>query len=348
MKISLVGEASILEHHRYLSITRPHIRTIAIVLILGLLSGCQTVNPISKNPTSSPATSPKIKVVVTNTILCDLTNQIAANTIDLLCLLPPGSDPHIYKLTPAARQSIEDAKLVLYGGYNLEPELTKAIQSTSNPAPKIAVNEVAVPQPQQFAEDGKSTIDPHVWHNARNAIEIAKVIEANLAKLVPNQARIYQQNTKKLTLEITSIDVWIRSQINTIPVATKILVTTHDALGYYSTAYGIPIATLGGVSTEEKPNAARAKELIEQINKTKVPTIYAELTLNPNLIKTIAKAANVKVSDREIYADGLGEVSSAGGTYQQMLISNTQAIVEGLGGKYSRFVNKTAPDLIGK
>jgi manganese/iron transport system substrate-binding protein len=316
----------------------------AIVLMFGLLTGCkapdsQQPGTVASNPSQASTTNEKKapKVLVTNTVLCDLTKQIAASTIDLVCLLTPGSDPHIYKLTPAARQSIEQAQLILYGGYDFEPELIKAIKSSSNPAPKVAVHEVAVPQPQQFEEDGKSTTDPHVWHNAQNGAKIVAVIEANLEKLVPAQAAIYQQNTQKLTTEITQIDTWIRSQINTIPIDQKILFTTHDALGYYSKAYGIPVDALEGVSTEEKPNAARAKELIDKIKKTKVSTIYVESTLNPQLIKAVAQAAKVKVSEQEIYADGLGEISSSGETYQKMLISNTKSIVEGLGGKYRPF-----------
>jgi manganese/iron transport system substrate-binding protein len=331
-----------------LNLIRRYPSLVALVLMFGLLNGCKAPN--SKQPGAAvnsstsqaplPAAGQNPKVIVTNTILCDLTKQIATSTIDLVCLLTPGSDPHVYKLTPEARQSIEDAKLILYGGYDFEPELIKAIKSTSNPAPKVAVHELAVPQPQQFEEDGKSTTDPHVWHNAQNGAKIAAVIEANLEKLVPAQATTYKQNAQKLTAEITQLDAWIKSQVNTIPANKRILFTTHDALGYYSKAYGIPVAALEGVSTEEKPNAARAKELIDKIKKTKVPTIYAELTLNPQLIKSVAQAAKVKVSAQEIYADGLGEVSSSGGTYQKMLIANTKSIVQGLGGKYTPFVVK--------
>ena len=171
---------------------------ISSLLTLGLLTGCTTSKQPTEatSPTASetPATTTAAstdsspKVVVTNTVLCDLTKQIAASTVNVVCLLAPGSDPHVYKLTPEARQSIEDAKLVLYGGYDFEPELIKAIKATSNPAPKIAVHEVAVPQPQKFEEDGKSTTDPHVWHNAQNGIKIAETIATNLEKLVPAQA----------------------------------------------------------------------------------------------------------------------------------------------------------------
>jgi manganese/iron transport system substrate-binding protein len=305
-----------------------------LLLTLFLLTGCTLP---SRKQSTGGAKSNKPKVVVTNTVLCDLTRQIAASTVDLVCLLVPGSDPHLYKLTPEARQSIEDAKLVLYGGYSFEPELIKAIQATSNPAPKVAVNEVAVPQPQKFEEDGKSTIDPHVWHNAQNGVKIAETIATNLGKIAPDRAAIYNQNTQKLTSEMIKLDTWIAALINTIPPTKKVLFTTHDSLGYYAKAYGIPVDALEGLSTEEKPNAARAKQLIDKIRKTQVPTIFAELSLNPQLINTIAKEAQVKVADREIYADGLGAVTSTGGTYQKMLIANTQTIVEGLGGKFTPF-----------
>jgi manganese/iron transport system substrate-binding protein len=301
--------------------------------ILGLLSGCNTSSPNQ----SIPGTDRSPKVVVTNTVLCDLTKQIAANTVNTICIIAAGSDPHIYQITPTDRKSIEEAKLILYGGYNLEPELIKTIKSTSNPALKIAVNEVAVPQPNEFAEDGKSTIDPHIWHNAKYGVKIAETIAANLAKIAPTRAATYQQNTNKLTAQIGQIDVWIKSQIATIPPAKKILFTTHDALGYYGTAYGLPIDALAGLSTDEKPNAARVKELIDKIEKTQVPTIFVEETLNPKVISIIARSAHVNVSSQKIYADGLGEANSPGGTYQKMLISNTKAIVEGLGGKFKPF-----------
>jgi manganese/iron transport system substrate-binding protein len=323
-------------------------KSIACIVAIGLLTGCQTTPPPTATETTTTAattattaptpttTTPLPKVVVTNTVLCDLTKQIAAKTIDLVCLLTPGSDPHVYKLTPEARQAIETAKLLLYGGYDFEPDLTKAIKASSNKAPKIAVHEIAVPKPQKFEEDGKSTIDPHVWHNAQNGAKIAETIGTNLAKISPAQATTYQENVKKLTTEIAQLDTWIRSQINTIPADKKILFTTHDALGYYSQAYGIPVNALEGISTEEKPNAARAKALVDKIKQTKVPTIYAEAALNPKLIKSVAQSANVKVSEQEIYADGLGKDA----TYQQMLIANTQAIVTGLGGKFTPFTAK--------
>lgn len=87
----------------------------------------------------------KPTVVVTTALLCDVTKQIAQDTFDIKCLLDAGSDPHLYQPKPDDRRAIDSAKLVLYSGYNFETGLIKLIQATSNKAPKIAVDEVAVP-----------------------------------------------------------------------------------------------------------------------------------------------------------------------------------------------------------
>jgi manganese/iron transport system substrate-binding protein len=327
-------------------------KTAAIAGIAGLLGACGQPSPTAQNSPSETtttasgssvselpqATQAGPKVVATTTILCDMAKQIVANTIDLICPIKPASDPHIYEPTPEDRKAIEEAKLVLYGGYSFEPSLIKIIKATSNASPKIAVNEVAVPKPQTFEEDGKTEIDPHVWHNAKNGIRIVETIERNLAKVAPENATLYAKNAQAITKELAQIDTWIKTQVATIPPASRKLVTTHDALGYYSKAYNIPVeGALGGISTDEKPTASRVAALVKIIQAAKVPTIFAELTINPKLIEAVAKDAKVKVSDRELFADGLGEPGSDGATYQKMLISNTQAIVEGLGGKYRAF-----------
>ncbi|MEH2458077.1 metal ABC transporter solute-binding protein, Zn/Mn family [Nostoc sp.] len=327
----------------------------ALALTCGVL-GCSPTSETSQSTPTPPnnvaapqtGTSPVAEVsaksplvVATNTVACGLTKEIAGDTIDLKCLIDPGSDPHVYQPKPEDSKAIEQAKLILYGGYNFEPGLIKLIKATSNSAPKVAVDEVAVPKPQQFEDDGKTVTDPHVWHNAQNGIAIAQTISQELAKVAPNNAATYTSNTQKLTNEISQIDTWIKSQIATIPPKQRKLVTTHDAFGYYSKAYGIPIeGALGGISTEEAPTPARVGALSKVIQKEGVPTIFAEITINPKLIQAVAKEAKVKVSDRELFADGLGEKGTEGETYEGMLIANTRTIVEGLGGKYTEFKPK--------
>lgn len=320
------------------------LRRVTFFALLLSLASCaqapqnQATQPPADSPNSAPASSNLPTVVATHTVLCDLTKQIAAQSVNLKCLIAPRADPHVYQPTPDDRKAIETAQIVLYGGYNFEPELIKLIKATSNAVPKVPVDELAVPKPQQFEEDGKLETDPHVWHNAQNKVQMAKVISEELSKLQPAQAQQYAANAQKVTTELTQVDGWIKTQVATIPIASRKLVTTHDAMGYYSKAYGIPVeGALGGISTEEAPTATRVKKLVSTIQADQVPTIFTELSINPKLIEAVAKEANVKVSNQELYADGLGEPGSDGDTYQKMLISNTQAIVQGLGGQFTPF-----------
>jgi manganese/iron transport system substrate-binding protein len=335
-----------------------HFKSIVIAITFGLI-GCSADSPTSQSNSIPPqataarqassskeiagiAGSERPLVVATNSVTCGLTREVAGNTIALKCLIESGADPHLYQPKPEDRKAIEQAKLILYGGYNFEPSLIKLIQATSNPAPKVAVNEVAVSHPQQFEEDGQTVTDPHVWHNAQNGIDIVETISDSLEKVFPHDAIQYTSNAKQLKSEINQIDTWIKSQIKTIPAKQRKLVTTHDAMGYYSKAYGIPIeGALGGISTEEAPTAIRVRELVKDIKQTGVPTIFAETTINPRLIEAVAREAKVKVSDRELFADSLGEKGTEGDTYQKMLVANTRTIVEGLGGKYT-LVGQTA------
>jgi manganese/iron transport system substrate-binding protein len=296
---------------------------------------------ITKDNSLATVSSKAPLVVATTDVLCNIVKAIAKETIELKCLVASGTDPHTYAVTPADRQAIETASLLLYAGHDFEPTIIKAIAATKNTATKVAVNEVAVNKPLQIVEDGKTETDPHVWHDAQNGIKIVTALESALSKAVPSQATTYAANAKTLTTELTQIDTWIKAQIDTIPAKSRKLMTTHDALGYYAKAYNLPIeGALQGLSTEEKPTPARVKKLVTEIKTSGVPTVFTEAGNSSKLLETIATDAKVKVSTNPLFADGLGEPGSTGDTYPKMLVSNTQVITEGLGGKFQAFVAK--------
>lgn len=319
-----------------------------------------TANSASPNNSPSP-TANLPKVVVTHSVLCDITKEVAQATIDLQCLIAAGADPHEYQAKPEDKRVFEQAKLILYGGYNFEPGLIKMIQSTQTPAPKIAVSEVAVPKPlkedddhdhdhskDQTTKPGEKAkdhdhgeFDPHVWHNAQNGAQMVQVVRDQLKTLSPENAKLYTTNAEKLTKNLQDIDTWIKAQVQTIPAAQKQLITTHESMSYFADAYGIKLeGALQGITTEEQPTASRVAALVQEIKSTKVPTIFPEASINPGLMKVVAKEANVQVAEIPIFGDGIGEKGSPGDTYVKMLTSNTCTIVNGLGGKCTPFVAK--------
>jgi manganese/iron transport system substrate-binding protein len=316
---------------------------ISLVALTMVVFGCRNQAANTSYTQTTRVNTNLPKVVATTSVLCDLTKQIAENTINLTCLIPPGVDPHLYRPKPEDRAAIEQANLIIYNGYNLEPGLIRIIKAAKKSTLKIAVGQIAVPQPQQFIQNGKKVTDPHVWHDAKNGIRMVEVISNNLGRLDPNNTTVYSSKNKTITNELIQLDRWIKSRIASIPTKQRKLVTTHNALGYYAKAYGILLAgTVEGINTEQRPTSARVKSLAQGIKKAKLLTVFAETTTDTKLIQSIAENASAKISDRKLYADDIGEPGSEGESYQKMMVANTRTIVEGLGGTYLIFEPKAS------
>lgn len=306
--------------------------------LLLLIMGCFSCSNQTRNTSFTQNTGTNNEnlpqVVATTSILCDLTKQVAENTVNLICIIPPNTDAQDYQPKSEDRTAIAEAKLVLYNGYNLEPQLIKLIRGTKNSTPKIAVAQIAVPRPRQFQVNGQTVPNPYIWHNPKNAIAMVEVINNNLRKVSPNNSDIYRENTKRIKAELAQIDSWIKSRTASIPENKRKLVTTTNAMDYFSRAYSIPSASFG---TEAQGTDQRLNNLVKYVQKSKVPTVFAEATVKPDLIESVASAAGVKLSSRQLYTQGLGEERSNANTYQNMLFANTRTIVEGLGGTYLIF-----------
>ena len=66
--------------------------------VLALLAGLVGYSNDSqlRAATIAQSNTNKPKVVATSTVVCNVAKQIAQDTVDLKCLIDPGSDPHEY------------------------------------------------------------------------------------------------------------------------------------------------------------------------------------------------------------------------------------------------------------
>lgn len=302
-------------------------------VLLGLwLSGCASTNT---NRASFKAND-NPHVVSTSTVITDWAEQVGGDEIQLTGILQPGADPHVYEPVPKDSIALEKADLILYNGYNLEPGLIKLMNAAGVKARKFAVGEVV--KPLQLDKEGKTVPDPHVWGDVENVMAMIDGIRDALIKLSPEDQAEFRQNAARFTEELKQLDTWTRAQIQTIPADKRKIVTTHDAFQYYAKAYGLDIfGTLIGISTEEQPSAQTVKSLSDSIKAASVPAIFAETTINPALIKTLAQESGVKLAPRSLYSDSIGAPGSDGDSYIKMVVANTRTIVEALGGKYTPF-----------
>ena len=328
------------------------------VVSLIILSCAASLNGCSINNKDNIARAQeKPKIVASHNIICDLVETIAEDTVDLTCLIDSSQDPHTYRPTPSQRKAIEKAQLILYGGYQLEPQIVQLIEATETPAAKIAVYEQVVTEPIQTEAESDShghsesdshghskedsskkseelQPDPHVWLNVENTVGMVQLIQPILLQSNPSAAEQYLQNTAAFTDTLWQLDAWIDEQIATIPEGQRVLVTTHDSFNYYAQAYYLEdYQTLQGLSSESSPTASQVKKLATQIEQTKVPAIFVESTTGDRVMQNVARTANVKLAADKLYADGLGEADN----YIEMMTHNTCTIVNGLGGECQEF-----------
>ncbi|TAD77629.1 MAG: metal ABC transporter substrate-binding protein [Oscillatoriales cyanobacterium] len=293
-----------------------------VLLLSWLCVGCGT---------GRSGRSPQPKVITTSTILLDLTERVGGDEVTVVGLLRPGDDPHIYEPVPRDTVLIEQADLILYNGYHLEPGLIKLIESANLRGAAVPIGEVV--KPLALTKAGALVPDPHVWGDARNAIAMVAAIRDRLSQLSPSDRAEFAANAAQLTARLERLDRWIRQQIQTIPAAKRYLVTTHDAFQYYARAYGIPVlGTLVGISTEEQPSAQTMARISQSIRRSGVKAIFAETTINPALIETVAAESGVPLADQQLYSDSIGARGGPADSYEKMLVTNTRAIVRNLGG----------------
>ncbi|AFZ46490.1 periplasmic solute binding protein [Cyanobacterium stanieri PCC 7202] len=294
-----------------------------IVITLFTISACGTTEVVNNT------NDERLNVVSTTTIIANLAEEIGGEVINHRGILPRGTDPHVYEPVPQDNITLENADLIFYNGYDLEPNLIRLINSSGINAQTLAVGEL-VPA-LDFEEEGQMVPDPHVWGNVENVIIMVAGIRDKLIELQPEDEETFTQNAENLTQDLEELHGWIQEQIETIPPAQRLLITTHDAFQYYGVAYGLEIpGTLIGISTEEQPSAQTVRDLVETIRTTGVSSIFAETTINPTLIETVAQEAGIEVAPTELYSDSLGSENSPAGTYIGMMRVNTETIVNAL------------------
>ena len=318
-------------------------RLVATALALGLgLAGCdpaarETSPPAEAGGTEADGTSGTEAlpaVVATSTLIADWVTQVGGDQVELTSILQPGADPHVYEPVPADSIAFEQADLILYNGYNLEPNLIRLLNAAGVNAQRLAVGEVVTPL--SLEKEGRTVPDPHVWGDVSNAVPMVEAIRDELIELAPDQAELFTANATAYIAELTALHSWIEAQTATIPASQRQLVTSHDAFQYYANAYGLTVAgTLIGLSTEEQPSARTVQQLVESIRTLGVPAIFAETTINPQLITTVAAEAGVILAPTKLYSDSVGAAGSDGDSYLTMMAANTRTIVENLGGTVS-------------
>lgn len=191
---------------------------------------------------------------------------------------------------------------------------------------------------EEHGEEGHAhehgEFDPHVWFDANNAVVMVESVRDALVEADPENAEAYERNAEEYTAELEELDSWVADRSANVPEEDRKLVTSHDTFGYFTEAYGYEVVGTGlpSFSTEASdPSAGETAELVEEIEASGVPAIFAENVSNPAFMERVANEANVELAP-PLYTDALGEPDSEAGTYVEMMRYDTRIITEALGG----------------
>ncbi|MEE9371482.1 MAG: zinc ABC transporter substrate-binding protein [Saprospiraceae bacterium] len=271
----------------------------------------------------------KPKVVASASMLLDIAKNIAGDEVDLAMIVPIGGDPHIHVPTPANARLVNKANLILVNGLTFEGWMNELIENSGTTGKTITVTE-GVEALKSLAYHNSA--DPHAWMVASNGIIYADNTRMALIDLLPEKAVIFNQNFKNYKKELLELHEYIKTQIATIPSEKRILITSHDAFQYYGRAYGLRLEAIMGISTDAEAQTSDIMRVNEAIRTHKVPSIFIESTINPKMMKQIAKDNDVSIGG-QLFADSLGDEASPADTYINMLKSNTDTIVKALTGE---------------
>lgn len=308
----------------------------ATVLAGAALTACATDKTSSEKGTAGSTGSTGLTIVATTGYLGDAARNIAPDAT-VTVLVGPGGDPHTQELTTKDTQAIEQADVVLWTSHDMEHKMMGQLEKLGDK--QVAAAE-AIPEDMllPWEEDGKiEGHDPHVWNSPDNWKYVVTACAEKIAQIDPDNAATYKANGEAYNAKIDQAKAEAQTKFDTIPQERRVLVTGHDAFNYLGKRYGLKVHATDFVSSEAELSASELQELVNTIVSAKVPAIFVDNLKNPQAVKSLreavkAKGWDVRISDKELYADSLGEKAPVD-TYLGVFQNNVDAITTELGAK---------------
>ena len=273
--------------------------------------------------TGAAQAAERINVVASFSILADMVRNVGGNSIDVVALVGPDGDAHVYAPTPADAKQVAAARLLLVNGLGFEGWMPRLLQASGSKAP-IAVATRGVTPRKIGGHD-----DPHAWQSVANAKIYVGNIRDALVAAAPDDAQAFRANAEAYLARLDALDREVREAVAKIPQERRKVISTHGAFGYFADAYGIQFIAPLGVSTDSEPSARDIAAIISQIRAAKIPAVFLENISDPRLIERIAAETGAKVGGT-LYSDSLTGEKGEAPTYIDMVRHNIKALTGAL------------------
>lgn len=277
-----------------------------------------------------------LQAVASFTILGDLVASIGGDRVAVTTLVEAGGDAHVFEPGTRDARAVGDADIVFANGLGFDPWMDRLVTSTGYAGPFVIASAGVTPLPFEEEEGGDHAghdhehgDDPHAWQSVANARLYVTTIADALIAADPAGEIAYRANLAAYLAELDALETEILATVASLPEASRTIITSHDAFGYFADAYGLTFLAPVGVSTEAEATPAAVAGLIDQIRVTGVRAVFIESMSNPRLIEQIAQETGATIGG-ELYADALSPPDGPGPTYLAMMRHNIGTIAAAL------------------
>ncbi len=289
-------------------------------------------------PIPAPARAAGVlDIVATTPMIADAVRVVGGDRVEVTALMGEGVDPHTYRQTRSDIAAMVGADAVFWHGLYLEAQLEEFLATLASRKPVIAVAATHVPAERLIAHpDYDGRYDPHVWMVPRLWSLVVGGIAEELAVLDPDGADGYRARAAAYLAEIERLAVYAEGVLGSVPEENRVLVTAHDAFGYFGRAYGFEVMGIQGLSTESEAGLARIEELVDVLVERRIGAIFVESSVSDRnvlaLVEGAASRGHPVAIGGQLYSDSMGAPGTFEGTYIGMIDHNATTIARALGG----------------
>jgi manganese/zinc/iron transport system substrate-binding protein len=274
-----------------------------------------------------------IRVVTTVGMIADAVEHVGGDRVEVEGLMGPGIDPHLYKASEGDVRRLERADVIFYGGLHLEAKMADVLERIGERRLTRAVTD-GIPR-SRLLSVGAGQHDPHVWFDVELWKGAVREIRDTLSAADPAHADGYRARAAAYLTELDALDAEVRRKSATVPPRARVIVTAHDAFGYFGRAYGFEVVGLQGISTASEAGAKDVQRLADLIAARRIPAIFVESSVSPRTIEAVEEAVRARGFDVEIggslFSDAMGSAGTPEGTYVGMVRHNADTITSALG-----------------
>lgn len=273
----------------------------------------------------------RLPVVASFSILGDMVRQVAGDGVALRVLAGPDTDAHVFQPRPSDAEAVRGAAVVVRNGLGFEPWLDRLLRSAGHRGVVVTASDGVAPIRASSSGHGHGhgATDPHAWQDVGRARAYVARIGEGLAKADPPRAAAWREAAAAYDSRLEALDRHVRERIAEVPPERRVVVTSHDAFGYFGAAYGVRFLAPQGIATGSQPSAAQVAALLRQIRAERVTAVFIDGPGSQAVMERLAREAGVRPRGR-LYADTLSAPDGPAPTYEAMQRHNVGLLVAGM------------------